>query len=174
MANSNDVWIDCETVPDNLKWITPPKNQGQFVVVSYSDIAYNGEYYRQIADGSSRTICISRADAKSFNDWDPINKEPVKNRIQSMLQVAFDELGYNCREYSGRGMYGKNCLGVDLEESNLFTIGFEVAEWVGNNYPERLCEVKDSINKIRQDSLGMNVIVYFPNVEFGTVYPDID
>jgi hypothetical protein len=78
------------------------------------------------------------------------------------LQQVFEELGYETRSYSGRGMFGKSCLGVEISnDDNLFSLGIEVGEFltednVGVNLIPRACT----------DSLGRGTILYFPDVEY--------
>lgn len=48
----------------------------------------------------------------------------TKERIKQICNII-DSGGFEPRSYSGRGMYGESCLGVDLDGTyDLFTLGF--------------------------------------------------
>lgn len=59
-------------------------------------------------------------------------------------------------DYSGRAMYGKECVGVvgDLGDFAMFcaAIGSTVSDW-------------EWVRHARQDSMGMKSIFYFPGVQ---------
>jgi hypothetical protein len=53
--------------------------------------------------------------------------------------------GYRVRSYSGRGMFGKECVGVSLERGQELTVNVKAASF---------------------DQLGMGQIAYFRGYEF--------
>lgn len=71
------------------------------------------------------------------------------------------------RSYSGRGMYGRSCLGIE-------TGGFAEDTWapfasileVIADDPDQVRDFADLMSKTRQDSLGLGVIFYWPSVEW--------
>jgi hypothetical protein len=64
--------------------------------------------------------------------------------------------GYGPRGYSGRGMFGKICVGVSLEsESELWTMAQELIDIDGLHAPHT-------------DSLGRGIIAYWPRVAWPT------
>lgn len=67
--------------------------------------------------------------------------EQLRDKIINLIEAA----GYEPRSYSGRGMYGKQCLGVDLPKiAHLVKLG-------GVPLPTT-------------DSMGLGIIAYWPNV----------
>lgn len=85
------------------------------------------------------------------------------------LQQLIEDMGYETRSYSGRGMYGKECLGVLLtiarpvEEA--MRIGFEIADY--NSQIEDDLEDRIPLPKtVATDSMGLDTIIYFPGVEY--------
>jgi hypothetical protein len=61
------------------------------------------------------------------------------------------ELGLNVHHnYSGRGMFGKTCLGVVGTMQDLDTL---------------LSEIKGSANGLRKDNMGLDYIYYWPEIE---------
>lgn len=95
---------------------------------------------------------------------------------------ALEAVGLNEYEitesYSGRGMYGATCFGVTVEPSNLryvyaalgYAMGWAENEagWVdepedAHNAADRQGAATSLLGFARQDSMGRDVIVYFPS-----------
>lgn len=74
------------------------------------------------------------------------------------LQELIEDLGYETRSYSGRGMYGRECLGVTVEDPISFTLelGYAIGQEETSELPRRTS----------WDSMGLDYIVYFPNVPY--------
>ena len=70
----------------------------------------------------------------------------ARSPLTRILEAA-ETLGLNVREYSGRGMYGRTCIGVRTD------------------YPEDLI-AEAGVKGARTDSMGKSEIVYWPSVEF--------
>ena len=77
------------------------------------------------------------------------------------LQELLEDNGVETRSYSGRCMYGRTCLGVDCD--GLEDLLIAVASGVNDDNRE---DVVYALRGLRSDSMGMGVIVYFPNVEY--------
>jgi hypothetical protein len=68
------------------------------------------------------------------------------------------EFEYELRSYSGRGMYGKSCLGVNYEEmKDVLKIGFLLHQEMGD-------EALPLIQNARFDQMGRGYIMYFPAI----------
>lgn len=94
------------------------------------------------------------------------------------LQDLFESAGQECRSYSGRGMYGKSCLGVEP-----YSMGDFIADVMSALIEE--CETEEgresvargcaeAFRNMRTDSMGRGMIVYFPDVQFDAGEPDED
>lgn len=69
------------------------------------------------------------------------------------------------RSYSGRNMYGRSCLGIDMESmTDAFCFALSVQD-------EDLALLLDSP---AFDNMGRGIIVYFPNVEAPEGFDDED
>jgi hypothetical protein len=76
---------------------------------------------------------------------------------QVTLQEAIEQSGYKTRPYSGRGMYGKECLGVQVASiGDLYILGTKIG---------KLTAVA-SIHWPSIDTLGLNIIAYWPTQPF--------
>ena len=78
------------------------------------------------------------------------------DQIEDIQTLLNDIDGAELRSYSGRNMYGKQCLGIDMES---MTDAFRFALMVED---DDLClAFSDPVF----DNMGRGIIVYFPDVE---------
>lgn len=92
------------------------------------------------------------------------------------LQVIFEEADFPCRSYSGRAMYGKECLGVTIDRGQDMGMLFAnivdgLYEMVAHDHEEdhheqAFLDVADAMRAMRTDSMGLGTIVYFPGVDY--------
>jgi len=74
--------------------------------------------------------------------------------------MALEDIGYEPRAYSGRGMYGSSCVGVDVEDlGHLFQLGYELAA----NSPDPDGTYPSAPSS---DSMGMGYILYWRNFDW--------
>lgn len=87
---------------------------------------------------------------------------PEKHKLQELLESA--EVGF--RSYSGRGMGGKECLGVTIRSPHglgeFISDVIQGLEFLG----EETSDVADAFRTMVTDSMGLGMIVYFPDVPF--------
>jgi len=88
-----------------------------------------------------------------------------------IFQSMLEEAGYNPRSYSGRGMYGKSCLGVEINGNvgKLFAKIVEELSYVDRNEVGSgyiFEEVSEAFENMETDSMGLDTIVYFPGTPF--------
>ncbi len=78
-----------------------------------------------------------------------------------------EDSGLEARSYSGRCMYGANCLGV-VVDSGIGEVVAEIIEHLaGLDDDERgqaSREAADAFRGVRKDSIGHGTVVYFPSV----------
>lgn len=79
------------------------------------------------------------------------------------FETAADAAGIEVTEdYSGRGMYGEQCIGVVFDSSGeLAEFYIELADIMTDTQ-----DAKDLASNERQDSMGMSGIAYFPSYKF--------
>jgi hypothetical protein len=97
---------------------------------------------------------------------------PDAELLQQLIEYEFlDNFPKgSIRSYSGRGMYGRSCLGVVIDG---FDIGRLIAHIIRNmdfvkddKYPGDRGEIADSFEEMCWDSLGLQTVVYFKSVRF--------
>lgn len=63
-------------------------------------------------------------------------------------------------DYSGRGMYGKECIGFDLDRNaDMLRLGAAIIAVLGED------EGSQVISDVSTDSMGLGMIAYFPSVQ---------
>lgn len=81
----------------------------------------------------------------------------------SIIEVIADYCESNELEfrtdYSGRGMFGKTCVGVVCDDPISTVV--EIADAIRDNGFD--C-ASTELGAIRQDSMGLSRIIYFPNL----------
>lgn len=92
------------------------------------------------------------------------------------LISLIEKCGYEVRSYSGRGMYGKKCVGVEISiEQSAFQLATQIArEAVDQKMKGDLKMFLDDLADLRvyQDSMGCDIIVYFPDVDWVKPIPE--
>lgn len=71
---------------------------------------------------------------------------------------------YNLYEnYSGRGMFGRNCLGVVVKQGNSFMeFLMDLTRYLEQNDIE---DTNLDLEGVSYDDLGLDTIIYFPNIK---------
>lgn len=79
------------------------------------------------------------------------------------LQTMLEDVGADIRSYSGRGMYGKECLGVDIPRGGL---GEFLASVIEGTPEDHVSDIAQAFRGMQTDQMGLGTIVYFPDVSF--------
>lgn len=91
------------------------------------------------------------------------------------LQIALENIQFNCEEefkirsYSGRRMYGKNCLAINGDNLNMAVIGYLIGRNAveEHEYDPRAETVGDTdLMRMRSDSMGLGEIYYWPDIPY--------
>lgn len=80
-----------------------------------------------------------------------------------------DDLGV-FRTYSGRGMYGRECVGLVISNSEMFEVAMVVGQWLTDNVVDY--DLSDAFKNARTDSMGRSMIVYWPSIAIEAAGPD--
>lgn len=98
------------------------------------------------------------------------------------LIELIESAGYSARSYSGRGMNGKQCLGIDTEHTDTMGVALDlIKEALGRVNTTRAYESIDEIQDLcellksaRSDSMGRGYIIYFPAIKWEDMALDYD
>lgn len=93
------------------------------------------------------------------------------------LIEALEEAGYEPRSYSGRGMYGRTCVGVTTDRyTPEFKLGVDVAlaaSAMFDDMDELVSFLEDlSGEGCSTDSMGLGTITYFPSIPWPETDPE--
>ena len=93
----------------------------------------------------------------------PARRENEMQRVIEIMEDFCKEYDFDFRDdYSGRGMYGRKCVGfvVGADVDLLLTL-VELTEMLIDNGIEY---VSSKLEVIRYDSMGTGTIIYFPKL----------
>jgi hypothetical protein len=88
----------------------------------------------------------------------PMN-ETAKLVLELLENTSFVD---SIRSYSGRGMNGALCLGVEIPRNSLFELGYEMARAV---YSESIWADTSIVPAPHTDSMGHDIIAYWPSAK---------
>lgn len=74
----------------------------------------------------------------------------------TIFQQLVEDAGYETRSYSGRGMYGKECLAIVVPDA--LTAVQNIAHAAG--------EDGLTLSAPKSDSMGLETVVYWPNQKY--------
>jgi len=81
------------------------------------------------------------------------------------LQLLLENQAFfEVRSYSGRSMYGRKCLGVEFDGNN--GLGRILAAIIYGTNDDNREDLADAVKNTCTDSMGLGIIVYFPNVPY--------
>lgn len=88
---------------------------------------------------------------------------------KQMVELLRDA-GYEPRSYSGRAMYGRNCVGVETERyKSAFVVCAELCREALNMLgQDEACDFIEALADVdvAEDSMGLDSIVYFKNIDW--------
>jgi hypothetical protein len=75
------------------------------------------------------------------------------------------------RAYSGRGMFGKQCVGITVASnqigSTIFNIGLKIGEYEEGDVTDcSLEEFVQCFKNVKWDNMGLDYIIYFPDIDW--------
>lgn len=84
------------------------------------------------------------------------------NSFCEAVENYCDEAGYSYyKDYSGRGMFGESCIGIDVASGDSLTMLIGLCDYLTDC---GFAPVSDIISSVCSDSMGMGTIVYFPGI----------
>jgi hypothetical protein len=109
------------------------------------------------------------------------------NAQQLLLDAAKDlDNGAAVRSYSGRGMFGRNCVGITgtlsdcqavvagaltaaMEDLFTSSIDTDDSDREAYNKRDQVATLIDQLTKFSWDNMGYDVVLYFPNLKWEEV-----
>jgi len=85
----------------------------------------------------------------------------TSKQLQDIIEMA----GYETRSYSGRGMYGKECLAFTTErETSSFAVAADLIAAAIDAGEDFIEPVLAAMRGVKTDSLGRGAVFYFPSI----------
>lgn len=85
----------------------------------------------------------------------------------NLLKQIIEDSGHKVRSYSGRGMYGKECLGVTVGRSGIGKLVADIIMQLADMHEDTPHSVvAEAFEGMCTDSMGTGTIVYFPDTPF--------
>lgn len=78
--------------------------------------------------------------------------------ILELFGKVFDEYSL-CTDYSGRGMFGRECVGICCQEPLSMLV--DLTEYISTF---EVMDIRAKLGRICSDSMGLDTIVYFPDL----------
>ena len=91
-----------------------------------------------------------------------------------LLVAAAEAAGLDVRSYSGRGMYGRKCVGIDIDTRNgAWLVATQLALAIVEMSDDPGLDIAELADlDVHTDSMGLGTIVYFPTVAWDPVYDE--
>lgn len=74
---------------------------------------------------------------------------------------AIEGAGYDVRSYSGRGMFGEECVAFEADGESAIAA---VVKIIANAGRDDLDGLLDVLRRASTDSMGLGIVIYFPRV----------
>lgn len=86
----------------------------------------------------------------------------MSDRVTSeQLIDAVECAGYDVRSYSGRGMYGSQCVAFTTDDNEAYAAAQIVGSIEDSDEREAMITV---FRGVRSDSMGRSTVIYFPRM----------
>jgi hypothetical protein len=86
--------------------------------------------------------------------------------VLKFVVELLEEEGFDLRrDYSGRGMYGKTCLGLVGDTRDLIRFIRFIEREHADEYTNFPMDDVDWLDDVREDSMGRSTIFYWPKVQ---------
>ncbi len=92
--------------------------------------------------------------------------EPREPMTAEKVKDLLEDAGHETRRYSGRAMYGRQCLAVvtDAEAADVVVDAMERCAMGGD--AESVVELARFLHGSRTDSMGRGTVIYWPNIDW--------
>ena len=95
------------------------------------------------------------------------NSQKSGPQEKSELQELLKNVNYNPQSYSGRGMYGKECLAIVTNDKEKEVLSEIFIYLVRNNYDStEIVSLVNALKEYKSDSMGKKYVYYWPYEKF--------
>ncbi len=91
----------------------------------------------------------------------------VVTMAKHKIQVLAEGAELDVRSYSGRGMYGRECLAIEgASAMDIIASMLEKISEEGDDAAEAASDLSEALRRSSQDSMGRDMVLYFPHIKF--------
>lgn len=83
---------------------------------------------------------------------------------KEFVEFIRDYTEYEPAKYSGRGMYGRQCVSITHDSPE--DVILDILQAKAENAPEEVSQMIDMLRGSSQDSMGRSSVIYWPNVKW--------
>ena len=83
-----------------------------------------------------------------------------KHPLQIALETISETENFTVKSYSGRNMYGKECLAISGHDINLMALGAELGKELSDNL------IQNILLGVHSDQLGLGIVYYWPKIPY--------
>lgn len=82
----------------------------------------------------------------------------------SILKDAIEHLGFEARPYSGRGMYGRTCTAMVVDNNAMRALTRLITTLYAENAMEDVDCLLEEMGNVKIDNMGLGAVVYWPDI----------
>lgn len=82
------------------------------------------------------------------------------------IELIEQNTEYKARSYSGRYMYGEECVGFSCDSVGMFMLDMDDVLEQGSFKTGEKTEFKKALKNYRSDQLGRRMIIYFKDIKW--------
>lgn len=86
-------------------------------------------------------------------------------KLEEIIANASDNCGLSARAYSARGMFGKTCLSVACDDSEIREVLTDVICCLHNGDGDFEQQLRNLL-RYKQDNHGPGIVIYWPNLPY--------
>lgn len=87
----------------------------------------------------------------------------VNEELLEVIEYLCEDRDCEMRPYSGRFMYGAECIGIVAKDASVIT---SLLMELPDRHPDMKIIAKGMASCVRYDNMGLNIIAYFPNYTY--------
>ena len=114
--------------------------------------------------------CTIEHNPTTFNSVFKPDRKIIMKITCNQIKAALERIGSECtaRSYSGRGMYGRSCVGIVTDDAMevLVDLTLAICEFAEDEGVGHADSSSGMFGRISTDNMGRSEIVYFPEIEW--------
>lgn len=81
-----------------------------------------------------------------------------------ILKDAIEYIGFEARSYSGRGMYGRTCIAMVIDDNAMQALTRLISTLYEENGEDNVEWLLEDMENVQTDNMGLGTVVYWPDI----------